>query len=284
MRVVSGSYLVLFIPKLELLSRFDMRSLFLGELTSEDVERISSRTEMVLVPVGSFEQHGRHLPLAADSIIAFEVTKIVAERLSPKISVLVAPLVPLGKSTEHVSKAGTISLEGNVLADLLRSICKSLARDGFKKIVFVNGHGGNTNLLAAILREIREETGAFVAAIYLYSEELLKDALSRFKELGELDIFHACALETSFMMTLRPELVHLEKASKETPSKFTQQAGYNWLLLTKKRGVEFSWLIDDLSKTGVIGDPTKATPEIGRIVLESLVSKICEVLREIKKV
>jgi len=261
-----------------------MRSLFLGELTSEAVKKISSHTEMILVPVGSFEQHGRHLPLATDSIIAFEVTKIVAERLSPEISVLVAPLVPLGKSTEHLSKAGTISLEGNVLADLLRSICKSLARDGFKKIVFMNGHGGNTNLLAAILREIREETGAFVAAIYLYSEELLKDALSRFKELGELDIFHACALETSFMMALRPELVHLEKASKETPSKFTQQAGYNWLLLTKKRGVEFSWLIDDLSKSGIIGDPTKATPEMGRIVLESLVGKICEVLSEIRKV
>lgn len=261
-----------------------MRSLFLSELTNEDVEKISSHTEMVLVPVGSFEQHGRHLPLATDSIIAYEVTKIVAERISPEFPVLVAPLVPLGKSTEHSSRAGTISLEGKVFADLLRSVCRSLARDGFKKIVFMNGHGGNANLLAAILREIREETGAFVATIYLYSEELLKDALSRFKELGELDVFHACALETSFMMVLRPELVHLDKAAREIPSKFTQQAGYNWLLLNKKRGVEFSWLIDELSKSGVIGDPTKADLKMGRIVLETLVTKICEVLREIKKV
>ncbi|MBS7622584.1 creatininase family protein [Candidatus Bathyarchaeota archaeon] len=253
----------------------------MDELTSEDVKDASSQVEMVLVPIGSFEQHGRHLPLATDSIIVHEVTRIVAERINLEFPVLIAPLIPLGKSTEHASRAGTISLEGDVLGEVLRSVCRSLVRDGFKKIVFMNGHGGNVSLLTSMLREIREETGAFTASIYLYSEDLLGDSVSRF---NEWDMFHACALETSFMMVLRPELVHLEKASRNIPQKFTQQSGYKHLLLSRKRGVEFSWLIDDLSHSGVVGDPTKATPETGRAILESLVERICEVLREVKRV
>jgi creatinine amidohydrolase len=133
------------------------------------------------------------------------------------------------------------------------------------------------------LREIREETGAFVTSIYLYSETFLKESLERFK-LEELDIFHACTLETSFMLALKPELVHMEKASKEKPLKFTEESGYKHLKLTGSKGIEFSWLIDDVSNSGVIGDPTKASAELGQEVLQSLVEKICEVLREIKKV
>jgi creatinine amidohydrolase len=188
----------------------------------------------------------------------YEVAKIVAERINLEFPVLIAPLVPLGKSTEHVSRAGTISLDGDVLEKVLRSVCRSLVRDGFKKIIFINGHGGNISLLASMLREIREETGAFTASIYLYSEDLLGDSVSKFKE---MDMFHACVLETSFMMVLRPELVRLDKASKDIPHKFTQQSGYRHLLLSGKRGIEFSWLIDDLSQSGVVGDPTKATTE-----------------------
>ena len=134
-----------------------------------------------------------------------------------------------------------------------------------------------------MLREIREETGAFVTSIYLYSETLLKETLDRFK-LEELDVFHACTLETSFMMALKPKLVHMEKASKEKPHKFAEESGYKYLKLTGSRGIEFSWLIDDVSDSGVIGDPTKATAELGQEVLESIVEKICEVLREIRKV
>ncbi|MCJ7759769.1 creatininase family protein [Candidatus Bathyarchaeota archaeon] len=259
-----------------------MSSIFLGELTSEEVGNISSRAEMILVPVGSFEQHGRHLPLATDSIIAYEVTKMVAERISSEFPVLIAPLIPFGKSTEHSSRPGTISVESRIFADLLINICKSLAKHGHKKIVFINGHGGNTDLLSMILRETREQTGSFIATIYIYSEELLKGGLSRFEELEEHDIFHACALETSFMMVLRPDLVNLDKLEKEIPPKFTEETGYRRLRLGKK-GVEFSWLIDDVSKSGVIGDPTKASAEIGRTVLQALVDNICDVLREIRK-
>lgn len=260
-----------------------MAQIFYAELTSGETNSFSSKEALVLIPIGSIEQHGQHLPLATDSIISQEITKLVAERINSEIPVLVFPQIPFGKSTEHSSKPGTISLETEVLTKLLHSICRNLAKNGFKKIVFINGHGGNTNLLNTILREIREETGAFVTSIYLYSEILLKEVLERFK-LEELDVFHACTLETSFMMALRPELVKMEKASKEKPSKFTKESGHKYLKLTGSKGIEFSWLIDDVSNSGVIGDPTKATVELGQEVLKSLIEKICEVLREIKSV
>jgi len=260
-----------------------MVQIFFGELSSEEVDRISSQEAIVVIPIGSIEQHGHHLPLATDSIISQEVTRLVAEIINNEFPVLVFPQIPFGKSTEHASRPGTISLETEILTNLLRSICKNLVKTGFKKIVFINGHGGNTNLLNTILREIREETGAFVTSIYLYSETFLKEALDRFK-LEELDVFHACTLETSFMMALKPELVHMDKASKEKPHKFTEESGYKYLKLAGSKGIEFSWLIDDVSDSGVIGDPTKASVELGQEVLESLVEKICEVLREIKKV
>jgi len=260
-----------------------MAQIFFGELTSEEADKISSQETIILIPIGSIEQHGQHLPIATDSIISQEVTRLVAERINNEFPVLVFPQIPFGKSTEHASKPGTISLETEVLTNLIRNICKNLVRNDFKKIVFINGHGGNTNLLNTMLREIREDIGAFVTSIYLYSEKLLKDELDHFK-LEELDVFHACTLETSFMMALKPELVHMEKASKEKPHKFTEESGYKYLKLAGSKGIEFSWLIDDVSDSGVIGDPTKATTELGKEVLESLVEKICEVLREIKKV
>jgi creatinine amidohydrolase len=260
-----------------------MTQIFYRELTSGEINTFSSKETLVLIPIGSIEQHGQHLPLATDSIISQEVTRLVAERINSEFPVLVFPQIPFGKSTEHSSKPGTISLETEVLTKLLHSICRNLAKNGFKKIVFINGHGGNTNLLNTILREIREETGVFVTSIYLYSEILLKEALERFK-LEELDVFHACTLETSFMMALKPELVQMEKASKEKPRKFTEESGHKYLKLTGSKGIEFSWLIDDVSVSGVIGDPTKATAELGQEVLKSLIEKICEVLREIKSV
>jgi creatinine amidohydrolase/Fe(II)-dependent formamide hydrolase-like protein len=260
-----------------------MVQIFFGELSSEEVDRISSEEALILIPIGSIEQHGHHLPIATDSIISQEVTRLIAERINNEFHVLVFPQIPFGKSTEHTSRPGTVSLEIKVLTNLLHNICKDLVKNNFKKIVFINGHGGNTNLLNSILREIREETGAFVSSIYLYSETFLKESLDRFK-LEELDVFHACTLETSFMMVLKPELVHMEKTSKEKPHKFTEESGYKYLKLAGSKGIEFSWLIDDVSDSGVIGDPTKASVELGQEVLESLVEKICEVLREIKKV
>ena len=144
-----------------------MAQIFFGELTSEEVDEISSREALILIPIGSIEQHGQHLPLATDFIISQEVTRLIAERINNEFPVLVFPQIPFGKSTEHASKPGTISLEIKVLTNLLRNICKNLVKNGFKKIVFINGHGGNTNLLNTMLREIREDTGAFVTSIYL---------------------------------------------------------------------------------------------------------------------
>ncbi|HMK82125.1 MAG TPA: creatininase family protein [Candidatus Bathyarchaeia archaeon] len=253
----------------------------LGELTADQINEIKKNVEMVLLPMGSAEQHGSHLPISTDSIIAYEISREVAKRISSKFTVLVAPLIPIGKSIEHMSFGGTITFETETLTRVVKDVCKSLVKDGFQKIVFVNGHGGNTLLLQDIIRDIRYETGAFLAIIDWFTG-LLAETLEK-AGLKPLDVFHACYLETSLLMYLRPELVRSDKIESEKPYQYTADTGYKHLKLDS-RTVNFSWLTKDISRKGVIGDPTKASKEDGQKFFNLIVEQICEVLTEIKKV
>ncbi len=253
----------------------------LGELTADQINEIKKNVEMVLLPMGSAEQHGSHLPISTDSIIAYEISREVAKRISSKFTVLVAPLIPIGKSIEHMSFGGTITFETETLTRVVKDVCKSLVKDGFQKIVFVNGHGGNTLLLQDIIRDIRYETGAFLAIIDWFTG-LLAETLEK-AGLKPLDVFHACYLETSLLMYLRPELVRSDKIESEKPYQYTADTGYKHLKLDS-RTVNFSWLTKDISRKGVIGDPTKASKEDGQKFFNLIVEQICEVLIEIKKV
>ena len=261
------------------MSRAD--NFLLGELTADRIKEIKKNVEMVLLPMGSTEQHGSHLPISTDSIIAYEISREVAKRISSEFTVLVAPLIPIGKSIEHMSFGGTITFETETLTRVVKDVCKSLVKDGFQKIVFVNGHGGNTLLLQDIIRDIRYETGAFLAIIDWFTG-LLADTLEK-ANLKPLDVFHACYLETSLLMYLRPELVRTDKIESEKPYQYTADTGYKHLKLDS-RTVNFSWLTKDVSRKGVIGDPTKASKEDGQKFFNLIVEQICEVLGEIKKV
>jgi creatinine amidohydrolase len=256
------------------------KNFILAELTADQISKIKKNVEIVLLPIGAVEQHGPHLPISTDSIIAYETAKEVARRINSEFSVLVAPLIPIGKSIEHMSLGGTITFETETLTRVVKDVCKSLVKDGFHRIVIVNGHGGNTLLLQDIIRDIRYETGAFLAVIDLFTG-LLTDALD--PKLKPLDIFHACYLETSLLMYLHPELVRSDKIRFEKPDQFTAEAGYKHLKLDSKT-VNFSWLTRDISRKGVVGDPTKASEKDGRRLFTLMVERICEVLREVKKV
>lgn len=220
------------------------------------------------------------MPIATDGIIASELSKEVANRIAGEFRVLVAPTIPIGKSIEHMSFGGTMTFETETLIRVMKDVCRSLVANGFKKIVIVNGHGGNTLLLEDIIRDIRYETGAFLAVIDWWFTDLLADILSK-KGLKPLDVFHACFLETSLMMHLHPELVRTDKIFAEKPYAFSKETGYEYLTLDS-RTVTFSWLTKDVTRKGVIGDPTKASKEDGEKLFNAMVERICQILREIK--
>jgi len=256
----------------------------LSEMTAEELREAVKKCDIVLIPIGTVEQHGNHLPLFTDNFIAFEVAKRAAEKISSEFPVIVAPVIPFGKSTESADWMGTISLEPLTLLNLVRDICKSLAGMGFKKLVLVNGHGGHVQLLGSVASDIARETKTFVAVFDWWQTDLLSNVKAGLQESGEAGIFHAGEMETSIMMFLYPHLVSKEKIQESYPAKFTKRAGYKFLLIEKPHNVfSFSWNFGDLSRSGTVGDPTKANREKGEIFLDRLVNALCEVLREVKE-
>ncbi|MEM3420982.1 MAG: creatininase family protein [Candidatus Hadarchaeum sp.] len=256
----------------------------LEEMNVSEIKEIIKKCDIVLIPIGTVEQHGDHLPIFTDNYIAVEVSKMAAEKISKEFPVVVAPLVPFGKSTESKNWVGTISLEPITFIYLVKDICASLAKMGFKKLVFVNAHGGHVQLLGALTSDIARETNTFVAVFDWWQTDIQDDLKTGVRESGEAGIFHACEAETSQMMVLRPDLVNKERIAESYPCKFTESSGYKHLLIEKPHHLfSFSWNFEEMSQTGAVGDPTKASRDKGELIFEILSDALCSVLREIKE-
>ncbi|MER6942303.1 mycofactocin biosynthesis peptidyl-dipeptidase MftE [Nocardioides sp. NPDC127514] len=192
----------------------------------------------ILVPVGSTEQHGPHLPLDVDTVIA----TAVADELAPLIGASVAPAVPIGASGEHQSFPGTISIGTEALTSLLVELGRSLTTWA-SRIVFVNGHGGNLDGLKAAVRILRAEGRdvAWVPCQVPYADP------------------HAGLTETSLMLHLAPERVRLKRATPGSTRPLRE-------LLPQMR----SGGVEAVSANGVLGDPTGASAEIGKLILTEM--------------
>jgi len=161
---------------------------------------------VVIVPIGATEQHGPHLSVGVDSLLVETIALHAAEALSPRLPVLVVPTLPYGSSHHHLSFGGAISLRSETLIAVLKDIGLSLAESGFRKLFFLNSHGGNDEAARLVVRDLAREGISAAAASYW---TVAWDAL---KEAGALDFGrvpgHAGSFETSLMLYLFGELVH----------------------------------------------------------------------------
>ena len=200
----------------------------LSRRSSTEHAELGRRT--LLVPIGSFEQHGAHLPLTTDSIVAVTV----CEDAATQRDVDVAPVIAYSSSGEHEGFAGLLSIGVDVTAATLIEIVRS-ARPSWKRLVLVNGHGGNVASIEQVLEVARLE-GDHVSAWFARDED------------GDA---HAGASETSFMLAVYPALVNMELVSDcvELPE--------DWLSRVQRNGVK------SISPTGVLGDPASATEDKG---------------------
>lgn len=243
---------------------------YLPDLTWQEVDDLRNITDKVLIPIGSLEQHGPHLPLSTDTIIAFEVAKRVAE----KLNIALTPPINFGFSIEHMDFPGTISLKPLTLSILLRDICSSLAQNGFKKIFIINGHGGNKAIIESAIQSIKNDLD-----ISLYSFTLLnmvREVFDKIRESPIGDAGHADEVETSLMFTICPENVRTERCADESP-KFRPYLR----LEAAEEGFSFAWRMKEVSDSGVIGSPTKASAEKGKLLLEDLVERIAVIVGDL---
>lgn len=240
--------------------------------------REAARAErVVLLPVGTIEQHGPHLPLATDCITAREMSRLAVERI-PDEAILM-PQVSYAFNEHHLDFPGTIAVEGETFIRYVTDVGKSVAYHGFRKLLFINGHGSNVPFLDIAARNITNHTEAICALAPWW--KLAEPAITEIRESewpGGMS--HGCELETSVLLHLRPDLVDMSQAVRDIHA-----APSRWLYrdLQRPGPVTFMEFFSRFSKTGINGDPTLATAEKGRRVVECVVENLIDLIREFRQ-
>lgn len=243
-----------------------------GELTWPDAADRFRKVDIAILPVGAVEQHGPHLPLDTDAFDAEYLSKRVAEACSdPKP--LVLPLIAYGVSYHHEDFKGTLSISNNTLSRLVYDIGVSVARNGFKKLLIINGHGGNIPALNYAAQMINRDERIFVCVDTGDTSDVDIDALTETPN----DV-HAGEVETSTSLAVRPHLVKMERAKAAVPN-FSSR----YLDFTSKRSVSWYAHTRKISPTGVMGDPTKATARKGEKIWELMIAHLVAFVEELKR-
>ncbi|MCD6514757.1 MAG: creatininase family protein [Candidatus Odinarchaeota archaeon] len=246
--------------------------------TYEFKEKISDPNTIVVLPVGSVEQHGPHLPLLTDSIIASELITKAKEIVKDEINVIVLPILTYGCSYEHMDFPGTITLRLKTFLSVIEDIISSLSAFGVRKIAIANAHGGNAAILRSTVFEFSKKHNVFITIIELY--KICNEAFSKYRESMEIGAFHAGEMETSLILHISPSSVKTDNIQKGIPIKFFNKDSAFYI--EKPRGIGgFSWSSKMVSPIGVIGDPTLANKEKGKKIFDDAVNMLADILREL---
>lgn len=260
------------------------------QLTTVNFKQLDPNNTVVLLPLGATEQHGPHLPVGADNMLASAVLRHTLE-LVTDLELLVLPTLWCTKSNEHMSFPGTLSLRSETMIAVIQDIAYSIARTGLRKLFLLNWHGGNTELLATVARDARLDHNLFVAVV-----DCLRLAAAVTPEaVGEDASFglHAGRGETSIMLAAYPDSVRregLREGRREGPEErgaevgaesSSREDGWRQLLDRFDDAVSIGWKTSDLSRDGVVGNLEGASEEEGRRYLRLISEKVADALRVI---
>lgn len=239
----------------------------LAEISWIDAEELLKRNDVALIPVGSTEQHGPHNPLGTDHLVAGALSRVVGERTG----VAVLPIIPVGVSEHHRHFPGTLWVPPATFREYVKAIALSVASHGARKIIFINGHGGNTASLLEVAGELRRNHKIFSVVIMAFPPGI---------------IGHAGTGETSVNLFFHRELVRMDRAvdtrQKERLGPLRMEG------LGRVGPAQFPWDTIDFSETGVLGAAgevivsTKASEEEGRKLMEPYIEEICRFVEELK--
>lgn len=240
----------------------------LTDLKWSDVAALDKNIPVV-IPVAALEQHGHHMPLFTDSLLLGEVIRRAHEKLANRV--LLAPLMWLGNSEHHLDFAGTLTASPRTYLDLLHNLADNFLHHGFRRVVFINGHGGNHVPGQQAVFELRQKHRRREDLLLLFATYWLLGGKPYESDAGIVQkrMGHACEWETSMMLRLAPHLVG--DLSKVEPVEF---------------GVPFEpasrgWVTQDRSKAGHIGDPRPATAEKGEVLFRTFAEDVVRLLERV---
>ena len=240
-----------------------------ANLKAHELRTLAEQDAIVIVPVGSTEQHGPHLPVQVDALLASEVAKRTARQMADSAPVVVTPAVWCGLAEHHMSLGGTITLDFDTFSRLLGCIVGSLVRHGFRRILLLNGHGGNIAALDLIVGELTRELGIPLTSVnyWMVALDVVAELLER-----QTALHHACEGETSLMLAVAPELVDGDRLREA----HGRQGGDPKMALGPGVG---RWLsFAERTDSGVIGDAALATADKGRVLIATIVERLAEKL------
>ncbi len=242
------------------------------KLTWPEIEERLKYVDTAILPCGAIEQHGPHLPVDIDYFDAVYLANRVAEACSdPKPFVL--PPIPFGVSYHHEDFKGTLSVTNDGLSRFVYDIGMSLAQNGIKKLIILNGHGDNAPTLSYAAQMINRDAHIFVCV-----ETGETSDTDIYNLIGTHNDIHAGEIETSTTLAIRPEVVQMDKAVKET-LKFES----DYLDYTSDRGVSWYVRTRKISESGVMGDATAATAEKGKQMWDLMVDHLVRFIEVIKR-
>jgi creatinine amidohydrolase len=248
----------------------------LVSLSAPDAQAAIGPDSVVLLPVGAIEQHGPHLPLDTDALLAEAAAAALLADPPDGVDVWGLPTLSYSASAEHLFSPGTMSFSEATFLAVIGDIGRSVAALRCRRLAILNGHGGNTALLRVACRQLRLEHGLLT---FLMHPVMSADHGGPTGEDGEFGLgCHANAGETSLMLHLHPERVHMEQAVANVPM---------WLAEYDQVGlgsaVTFGWSAGDFGPSGVIGDPTRATAERGADLWKGVLEQLREALVEVAR-
>jgi creatinine amidohydrolase len=228
------------------------------ELSVAEIETLDREATVLLLPLGSVEQHGRHLPVGTDSILAAAVSREAAKLIPRRVVVLPPPWY--GLSQHHMRFAGTVTLRAETMMGLVEDIAQSVVAHGFRRLVLVNGHGGNAGLVDVVSAKLGHQ----------YYGRARVAGLTYFQ----------LARETAMMQYVRPDLVDMKRATVTYPNTGSAYVSTDLLIGSRVRTYND---FGDLSESGILGDPSLASPEAGARFHEAVVEELVRFIEEFSR-
>ena len=253
-----------------------MRKIWWTDFAAREFNNLDPDKTIAILPIAAVEQHGPYLPVGTDTIINTSMMELLVARAPADIDIRVLPVQAIGKSNEHVWAKGTITHNATNLIDAWTQIGLEVARAGIKKIVFVNSHGGNEEIMGIVARELRVRAGMLaVKSGWRFTPEGVLSDLERRHGI------HGGDAETSLILHFRPDLVDMDRAEDFVSIAARDEQQFRYLRPTGAFGHVYAWSADDINPSGAVGNAAIATAEKGRLIAEANVTGMLEMLAEV---
>ena len=259
------------------------KSRFWADLTTREFAQLDPVRTIAILPVAATEQHGPHLPLSVDTMLADGLVAAALPHLPDDLSVLFLPTQAVGLSPEHMQFPGTLTLKAETVIQLWTQLGESVARAGINKLVLLNSHGGQVGVMDIVARDLRARLGMLVYSVNWFNLPLLdlqgKDINAQFSNEEHRFGIHAGEIETSMMLALNPERVQMAQAqnfhstSKDRAEKFA--------ILGNGKSAKLGWQMQDYNPAGAVGNAAAATAAKGQAVVDAAGRSLAKLLLEI---